>query len=193
MRVSFKPAGPSKLQRYPAAAGVSERVGETGRRREGVDTTRRCATSGTGRRMSAQRSDDWRKTTAEVRGGRARGTPGVGSRRAINHAVMACSHVHANIHVNLNRENGSPVRLASLFLSFSHARWLFYGANRRGARSKIHLYTYFSPIPPLPHIRVFGIHLAAAAAAADVPLENSPVVSQIDIVCRTKVRRREQR
>jgi len=87
-----------------------------------------------------QRSDDWRKTTAEVRPGLP-----VGSRTAINHTVMACPRVYAraraSVHVNLNRESGSPFAvLAVLFL-------LARSPAESNARKYIYIYTY----PPYAH------------------------------------------
>lgn len=82
-----------------------------------------------------QRSNDWKKTE----GGREDWEP-VGSRRTINHVVMACSHVHANIHVNLNRERAAYTVSSSLSLSPS-----FCTENRHVEKKKyIYLYILYA-------------------------------------------------
>lgn len=101
-----------------------------------------------------------------------RGARELGSRRTINHAVMACSHVH----VNLNRERA--VHAASL-----SAVWEF-----DALRSKVYICICHSI-----SIRALGIHPVVvyprASLVVPAALENSLVVSQIDIVRRAKVRR----
>jgi len=91
--------------------------------------------------------------------------------------------------VNLNRESGSP--FVSLSFSCSLDRPLARFPAGRIERSKVYLYIR------VPSVRAFGIHPGAVSRqlethpAAPAALENSPVVSQIDIVRRAKVRRRE--